>query len=64
MQVPEDNAGFWRVEEEFIGTIRGTEKVKRTTFATGVRYMEFTEAVTISYQTGESVRLPLAASVA
>ncbi len=32
----------WRVEEEFIGAIRGTEKVTRSDFYTGVQYMEFT----------------------
>jgi predicted dehydrogenase len=35
----------WRVEEEFINAIRGHEKVSRTTFEDGVRYMEFTDAV-------------------
>ena len=35
----------WRVEEEFVNAIRGREKVSRTTFEDGVRYMEFTEAV-------------------
>ena len=59
VQIAEGKAGSWRVEEEFIGAIRGTEKVQRTTFATGVRYMEFTQAVAISSQTGQLVRLPL-----
>ncbi len=35
----------WRVEEEFIGAIRGSEPIRRTTFADGLRYMIFTEAV-------------------
>jgi predicted dehydrogenase len=35
----------WRVEEEFVNAIHGREKVSRTTFEDGVRYMEFTEAV-------------------
>ena len=35
----------WRVEEEFIGAIRGTERVRFTTFEDGVRYMDFTAAV-------------------
>ena len=38
----------WRVEEEFIGAIRGQEKIKFTTYDEGVRYMEFTEAVAVS----------------
>ena len=61
VHISEDKAGSWRVEEEFIAAIRGTEKVQRTTFATGVRYMEFTQAVAMSYQTGQAVSLPLTA---
>ena len=49
----------WRVEEEFIGAIRGEEPITRTTFADGVRYMEFTEAVTQSAQHGRTIPLPL-----
>lgn len=49
----------WRVEEEFIAAIRGQQSVKFTDFATGVRYMEFTEAVARSAARGEAVELPL-----
>ena len=49
----------WRVEDEFISAIQGKEKVTRTAFEVGVQYMEFTEAVTRSAQTGEAVALPL-----
>lgn len=59
IKVSEEKKGSWRVEEEFIGAIRGTEQVRRTDFATGVRYMEFTQAVATSYQTGHAVNLPL-----
>ena len=55
---PEKQAG-WRVEEEFINAIRGKEKVTRTPFEVGVQYMEFTESVTRSAQTGKAVDLPL-----
>jgi predicted dehydrogenase len=51
--------GYWRVEESFIGAIRGTEPVRLTTFEDGVRYMEFTEAVARSTATGGTVKLPL-----
>lgn len=61
VHISEDKAGSWRVEEEFIAAIRGTEKVQRTTFAAGVRYMEFTQAVAMSYQMGKAVSLPLTA---
>ncbi len=49
--------GSWRVETEFINAIRGKERVKLTTFEDGVKYMEFTEAVVRSAQTGQSVTL-------
>jgi predicted dehydrogenase len=57
--VPPDKQGTWRVEEEFVNAIRGKEKVVLTSFEDGVRYMEFTEAVTRSAQTGQAVSLPL-----
>ena len=51
--------GGWRVEEEFINAIRGTEAVSHTDFTTAVKYMEWTDAVTQSLRTGQSVALPL-----
>ena len=48
VEVATDKAGHWRVEEEFIAAIRGTEKIRRTSFTQGVRYMEFTHAVATS----------------
>jgi predicted dehydrogenase len=48
-----------QVEEEFVAAIRGQEKVRLTTFEQGMRYMQFTEAVTRSLQSGATVRLPL-----
>lgn len=49
----------WQVELEFINAIRGIAPVKNTTFEDGVRYMEFTEAVTRSAQEGKAIALPL-----
>jgi predicted dehydrogenase len=43
--IPDDERGGWRVEEEFVNAIRGKEPVRLTTFADGVKYMAFTEAV-------------------
>ncbi len=57
--VPPEKAGGWRVEEEFVAAIRGEEKVRFTDFGTGVRYMEFTDAVARSAATGVAVELPL-----
>ncbi len=51
--------GGWRVEEEFINAIRGKESVTHTDFMTGVRYMEWTDAVARSSRTGMTVHLPL-----
>ena len=45
----------WRVEEEFVNAIRGREKITRTGFEDGVRYMEFTDAVTRSTVEGKAV---------
>ncbi len=56
---PDSMQGFWRVEEEFANAIRGTETITRTPFDVGLHYMEWTEAVTRSAQTGQAVALPL-----
>ncbi|HXY37635.1 MAG TPA: Gfo/Idh/MocA family oxidoreductase, partial [Planctomycetaceae bacterium] len=58
-EVPAARRGGWRVEAEFIGAIRGYEKVRLTDFATGVKYMEFTEAVTRSAASQARIPLPL-----
>ncbi|MEE9173119.1 MAG: Gfo/Idh/MocA family oxidoreductase [candidate division NC10 bacterium] len=57
--IPQEEQGRWRVEEEFIGAIRGKEKVTRTSFEDGARYMEFTEAVIRSAQSCQAINLPL-----
>jgi predicted dehydrogenase len=59
LPIPEEERGYWRVEQEFIGAIRGSEPIRLTTFADGVRYMVFTEAVSLSLAQGIAVRLPL-----
>ena len=55
--VPPEQAGGWRVEEEWVNAIRGKEAVTHTTFEDGVKYMEFTEAVARSMATGAAVPL-------
>lgn len=60
VEIPAELRGGWRVEAEFIGAIRGEETVRFTDFATGVRYMEFTEAVARSAASNLPVKLPLA----
>lgn len=48
VNVPPEEAGAWRVEEEFVNAVRGREPVTHTPFAEGLRYMEFTEAVALA----------------
>ncbi len=55
VDIPEKSQGQWRVEQEFINAIRGIETVKLTTFQEGVRYMEFTEAVSASAASGKTI---------
>jgi hypothetical protein len=43
----------WRVEQEFVAAIRGTERVRLTRFEDGLRYMAFTDAVAESMATGK-----------
>jgi predicted dehydrogenase len=57
--IPADLRGGWNVEADFIAAIRGERPVTRTTFADGVRYMQFTEAVARSSRHQETVDLPL-----
>ena len=59
IDIPDSEAGGWRVEEEFVNAIRGNEVITHTDFETGVKYMEFTEAVTRSMQSGTAITLPL-----
>lgn len=59
LPIPAEEAGAWRVEEEFINAIRGQEEITHTNFEDGVKYMEFTEAVTRSMQEGQVIALPL-----
>jgi len=52
--IPPERRIGWRVEEEFVGAIRGRELVSHTTFDDGVRYMEFTDAVVRSAASGRA----------
>lgn len=59
IEIPASERIGWRVEEEFVGAIRGEEEIRLTSFEDGVKYMEFTEAVQRSLATGRTVPLPL-----
>jgi len=56
---PPEQQAYYRVEEEFTNAIRGTEQITMVPFETGVHYMEWTEAVIRSAQTGQAIYLPL-----
>ena len=57
INIPKEDEGQWRVEEEFINAIMGIEEITHTSFQDGVKYMEFTEAVTKSMQLGKKINL-------
>jgi predicted dehydrogenase len=53
--IPPEQARGWQVEFDFVHSIRTGRPVGLTDFETGLAYMEFTEAVARSAQTGEAV---------
>ena len=59
MPIPQALRGGWQVEADFVAAIRGERPVTHTDFATGVRYMQFTEAVARSSRHQSPVTLPL-----
>jgi predicted dehydrogenase len=58
IEVPAEKRGSWRVEEEFINAIKGIEPVTRSNFTDSLKYMEFTDAIQESWQSGMRVNLP------
>ncbi|MEO6812179.1 MAG: gfo/Idh/MocA family oxidoreductase, partial [Isosphaeraceae bacterium] len=59
LPIPDSLRGGWQVEADFIAAIRGERPIVHTDFATGVRYMQFTEAVARSSRHQGPVELPL-----
>ncbi|MEZ6058379.1 MAG: Gfo/Idh/MocA family oxidoreductase [Planctomycetaceae bacterium] len=57
MQAPEDIRGSWTVERDFVQSIREGRLIGNTSFAEGVRYMEFTAAVVDSATQNQPVSL-------
>ena len=53
--IPDEERWSWRVEADFVGAIRDGEPVRLTDFATGLRYMAFTDAVHEADRTGRRV---------
>ncbi len=59
LDIPDELRGVWQVEADFIAAVRGEREVTHTDFTTGVRYMQFTEAVARSSRHQHPVSLPL-----
>jgi predicted dehydrogenase len=58
LEIPPDLEGRWEVEKTFIDAVHSGGHPEPS-FETGVRYMEFTEAVHLSARGGHAVELPL-----
>ena len=52
ISILDEERGEWQVESDFAAAIRGEREVTHTTFANGVHYMEFTDAVARSIHNG------------
>ena len=52
ISILDEERGEWQVESDFAAAIRGESEVTHTTFADGVHYMEFTDAVARSSHNG------------
>ena len=52
ISILDEERGEWQVESDFAAAIRGEREVTHTTFADGVHYMEFTDAVARSIHNG------------
>lgn len=57
VEIPVEMKSDWRVEAEFINAIRGTERIQFTDFASGLRYMQFTQAVAESLMSNAFVTM-------
>ena len=58
VEIAADMRREWTVEADFVSAIRNGTPVYPN-FAQGVSYMEFMEAVALSMERGETIRLPL-----
>ena len=59
LAIDPSKTGAWRVEEEFVNAVRGREGVTHTDLVTAAKYMEWTDAVTLSMRERREGRLPL-----
>lgn len=52
--IPNHERGDWQVEADFVAAIRREREVTHTTFADGLHYMQFTDAVARSLNSGRA----------
>ena len=57
LELPKNEQGGWRVEQDFVDSIRDGKPITHTNFDDGVKYMAFTEAVHRSVAEGRKVEL-------
>lgn len=62
IDIPPHEAGSWTVEKDFVDAIRHGSEVTLTDFETGVKYMQFTEAVWLSMQQRRTIPLSICPS--
>jgi predicted dehydrogenase len=58
LTIPSELEGHWTVEKDFIEAVL-TGGHPEPSFETGVKYLEFTEALNLSARGGHAVELPL-----
>lgn len=58
VKIPADEARGWTVEQDFIEGVRSGKKSVEPSFYDGLKYMEMTEAIFRSADTGQAVNLP------
>ncbi len=59
LDISPERRGGWQVEADFIAAVRGERPVSRTSFADGLKYMLFTDAVQESLRTGRRVEVAI-----
>jgi predicted dehydrogenase len=55
--IPQDERWTWSVEADFVASIRDGAPVRLNDFATGLRYMAFTDAVHEAHRTGRRIAI-------
>jgi predicted dehydrogenase len=58
VEIPESEARSWTVEQDFVEGVRAGKHAVEPTFWDGLKYMEITEAIFRSAETGRAVDLP------